>query len=561
MGRTRGDFAGGILYVSNWYQIVVGQGYTANEAFVPLRHLWSLAVEEQFYLIWPLVMVAVLASLVRRDLPRLALWFAGTERGRDGRDGVAVPQRRRRGHVHGRSTAGVLDVVRSVHQHQRVAVPRHAEPRRRPAARCRVRDWSGDRRRCRARRCANKAHTLDAIGVLGLVVLGWLTWTLWLSEGGRQFGIRFDSAAVPRWLPARPAIATLAVIAAVTHQRSLAGHGCSATLSSTGWARAATACTCTTGRSTRSSAARPASRLRLSQFVVAMMLTTPDHRGELSLHRVADPPRANRRRSCTTDDGGPPMCTSAGDVSSASFWQSPRSSGFAGVSIALAPNKCVGQVECDLAAATDDDRLHCAAPDSSPVDTVPSTAGRRHGYRTDRRSTTSSSSTTSTTLPVEQRPPLAIGESVMLGAKTQLEAAGFVVDAAESRQGKDVVDVARPTACGRPAGQHRRDPHRHQWRGLRRDVRGDHGQPSAGGSEVGVVPDGPRRPRLDRRQQRSDHRSPVQVSRTCGSVTGPTSYRTSPAWRTTASTSVTDEAKQTYARSHQGLGRMPRPPG
>jgi len=40
MGRTRGDFAGGIFYISNWYQIVVGQGYTANEAFVPLRHLW-----------------------------------------------------------------------------------------------------------------------------------------------------------------------------------------------------------------------------------------------------------------------------------------------------------------------------------------------------------------------------------------------------------------------------------------------------------------------------------------------------------------------------------------
>jgi peptidoglycan/LPS O-acetylase OafA/YrhL len=48
------------VYVSNWYQIWVGQGYGASEAFVPLRHLWSLAVEEQFYLVWPLVMVAIL---------------------------------------------------------------------------------------------------------------------------------------------------------------------------------------------------------------------------------------------------------------------------------------------------------------------------------------------------------------------------------------------------------------------------------------------------------------------------------------------------------------------
>jgi len=28
-GQTRGDFLGGIFYGSNWYQIVVGQGYTA----------------------------------------------------------------------------------------------------------------------------------------------------------------------------------------------------------------------------------------------------------------------------------------------------------------------------------------------------------------------------------------------------------------------------------------------------------------------------------------------------------------------------------------------------
>src|SRR6476660_8400096 len=77
MGRTRGDFTGGIFYISNWYQIFVGQGYTANEAFVPLRHLWSLAVEEQFYLIWPLVMVAVLLRWSGRALPRIALWLVG----------------------------------------------------------------------------------------------------------------------------------------------------------------------------------------------------------------------------------------------------------------------------------------------------------------------------------------------------------------------------------------------------------------------------------------------------------------------------------------------------
>ena len=45
---------------------------------------------------------------------------------------------------------------------------------------------------------------------------------------------------------------------------------------------------------------------------------------------------------------------------------------------------------------------------------------------------------------------MAIGESVMLGAKSQLEAKGFVVDAQESRQGKDLVnELTQLRAAGR----------------------------------------------------------------------------------------------------------------
>jgi hypothetical protein len=49
-------------------------------------------------------------------------------------------------------------------------------------------------------------------------------------------------------------------------------------------------------------------------------------------------------------------------------------------------------------------------------------------------STAATSSTTTTVVPYAQIPPLAIGDSVMLGARPQLQAAGIRVDAVESRR-------------------------------------------------------------------------------------------------------------------------------
>ena len=54
---------------------------------------------------------------------------------------------------------------------------------------------------------------------------------------------------------------------------------------------------------------------------------------------------------------------------------------------------------------------------------------------------------TPTTMPFDERPPVAIGESVMKGASSQLAAGGFRVDAEESRQGAEIADVIEQLAA------------------------------------------------------------------------------------------------------------------
>jgi peptidoglycan/LPS O-acetylase OafA/YrhL len=59
----RTDALATLGYVANWHAIFSGTDYWALfRSPSPLEHTWSLAIEEQFYLLWPLLVVAVAAT-------------------------------------------------------------------------------------------------------------------------------------------------------------------------------------------------------------------------------------------------------------------------------------------------------------------------------------------------------------------------------------------------------------------------------------------------------------------------------------------------------------------
>jgi peptidoglycan/LPS O-acetylase OafA/YrhL len=70
LAHTRGDAVSSLLYYTNWHEIIANHSYF-NLMGRPslLQHLWSLAVEEQFYVIWPLLLVPGLVLLGRKRLP------------------------------------------------------------------------------------------------------------------------------------------------------------------------------------------------------------------------------------------------------------------------------------------------------------------------------------------------------------------------------------------------------------------------------------------------------------------------------------------------------------
>ena len=68
---TRRDVVASLLYVGNWLP-------ARSDYMGALNHTWSLAIEEQFYLVWPVLVIVVLRRSSERALAVVALVGAGT---------------------------------------------------------------------------------------------------------------------------------------------------------------------------------------------------------------------------------------------------------------------------------------------------------------------------------------------------------------------------------------------------------------------------------------------------------------------------------------------------
>ena len=428
LGKLRGDVIAGVAYITNWYQIWTGAGYTALLDFAPLRHLWSLAVEEQFYLIWPLVMVALM-RLGRRRLPEISRWLVLTalllavitgllyHPGQLGTPDVAPEAF---WSVGGHSVSKMDALYLSTFTRATGLLLGAALAMIwRPVAVMRgpIRD---------------KGLLLDGLAVLGLGALGALAWFLHVQVDGRADPWLFRGGFLAT------DFATLLVIAAVTHRGAKMGMFLGA--QPLHWI------------GTRSYGlylyhwpifeiirGNAGATLTVPEFVGAMVLTCVIT--ELSYRYVEMPIRRRQLgkwldRARDVHDPRQRQALAVGAVACVAAF------GFAAVSMFTAPLK-QNEVQASLEAAEGDiTDIEEVLSSPRPLAAVAPTTSAAHPVASrrrpdDRRDSTTTAAGATTSAPASAFRLLAVGDSVMEGAAPSAESCRVPVDAAESRQFSD----------------------------------------------------------------------------------------------------------------------------
>ncbi len=431
LGKLRGDVVAALAYGSNWYQVYTGQGYGAANDFAPLRHLWSLAVEEQFYLVWPVVMVLLLRVGSRRvaDLSRWLFGAAllitivvaiGYHSGPIGTPDVTPAAYWDLG---GRQIAKADFLYLSTFTRAGGLLLGSAFAMIwRPVAMMR-----GPMR--------DRGPLLDGIGAAGLALLALMMW---------QVGFVDHSGADPLLFRGGffvASVATLAVIAAVTHPRTILGRALGTPvlvwvgLRSYGlylyhWP---------VYQLMRHIAGK---HLKFHEFVIAMGITLVIT--ELSFRYIETPIRkgALGRSWAKVRDGRDPGRRNA-VLAGAFVGTAFAIFGVTSLATAELKQNDVEQSLAEGAASTCDVLLDpsCGAAATEPPPAAETTTDSGVATTVDpvgdptatalTPESTVEPTTTPAPLPIEK---LAIGDSVMLGAAGPLEAAGFTVDARENRQ-------------------------------------------------------------------------------------------------------------------------------
>ncbi|SJZ87769.1 Peptidoglycan/LPS O-acetylase OafA/YrhL, contains acyltransferase and SGNH-hydrolase domains [Pilibacter termitis] len=76
LGNLRGVVLSSLSYLNNWWQISEGSSYFAQFGNPsPFTHIWSLAVEGQYYFVWPIVFLLLIKILHKNNRVFLTLMF------------------------------------------------------------------------------------------------------------------------------------------------------------------------------------------------------------------------------------------------------------------------------------------------------------------------------------------------------------------------------------------------------------------------------------------------------------------------------------------------------